>query len=204
MPLQNRVTPSGDIVADPARGLFMGNRGILHDETRQLGRSRWKHPHWIICRLDYGETKRPLMAPGAYTELFFLDEATALAAGHRPCALCRPDAFRQFSAAWGNGHDGETPSAKAMDAALHPARVTRDRRQVTHEASGATLPDGTMIEQAGAPWLVWRGRRHLWRFEGYGDSAPLGPSAVTVLTPAPTLAALRHGYAPILHPTLAA
>lgn len=94
------------------------------------------------------------------------------------------------------------PSAKAMDAALHPARVTRDRQQVTHRADAATLPDGAMIEQSGAPWLVWRGRRHLWRFEGYGDSAPLGEGEVTVLTPAPTLAALKAGYAPVLHPTL--
>jgi len=202
MPLQNRVTPLGAIVADPARGLFMGNRGILHHDNRQLGASRWKHPHWIICRLDYPGTKRVLMTPGAYTELFFLDEATALAAGHRPCALCRPDAFRQFAAAWGRGQGGELPSAKAMDAALHPARVTRDRQQVRTRADPASLPDGAMIEDAGAPWLVWRGRRHLWRFEGYGDSAPLGPDEVTVLTPAPTLAALRHGYTPVLHPTL--
>ncbi|WP_062232294.1 hypothetical protein [Aureimonas sp. N4] len=204
MPLQNRVTPFGEIVADPARGLFMGNRGILHDETRQLGRSRWKHPNWIICRLDYRGTKRPLMSPGAYTELFFLDEATALAAGHRPCALCRPDAFRQFVAAWGKGHGGEPPSAKAMDAALHAARVTRGRQQVRTRAARATLPDGVMIEQSGAPWLIWQGRRHLWRFEGYGDSAPLDEGEVTVLTPAPTLAVLHHGYAPVLHPTLRA
>jgi hypothetical protein len=200
MPLPNRVTPFGEIVADPARGLFMGNRGILHDAHRRLGRSRWRHPHWIICQLDHGVRCRALMAPGAYTELFFLDEATALAAGHRPCALCRPDAFRRFQTCWA----GEGTSVKAIDAALHAARVTRDRRQVTHEAALAGLPDGAMAAIDGAAWLVRQGRRHRWSSAGYRDSEPLDARIVAVLTPAPTVAVLRAGYAPVLHPSLGA
>ncbi|WP_062111229.1 hypothetical protein [Aureimonas sp. AU40] len=201
MPLPNRVTPFGEIVADPARGLFMGNRGILHDETRRLGASRWRHPHWIICRLDYGTTRRALMAPGAYTELFFLDEATALAAGHRPCALCRPEAFRRFLACW--PLDAQ-PSAKAVDAALHAARVTRGRRQVRYEAPLDSLPDGAMVEMDGAAWLVWRGRRHRWSPAGYLEAEPLDARNMSVLTPAPTVDVLRAGYEPVLHTSLAA
>ncbi|ALN72220.1 hypothetical protein [Aureimonas sp. AU20] len=201
MPLPNRVTPFGEIVADPARGLFMGNRGILHDENRRLGTSRWRHPHWIICRLDYGTTGRALMAPGAYTELFFLDEATALAAGHRACALCCPEAFRRFLACW--PLDAK-PGAKAVDAALHAARVTRDRRQVTYEAPLDSLPDGAMVEADGAAWLVWRGRRHRWSPAGYLDAEPLCARSVNVLTPAPTVDVLRAGYEPVLHTSLAA
>lgn len=205
MPLQNRVTPLGEIVADPARGLFMGNRGILHDRNRQLGASRWRHPNWIICSLDYRPVPRPLMAEGAYTELFFLDEATALAAGHRPCALCRLAAFRRFAAAWGSAERQDAPpSAKRIDAALHAARLTRDRRQQTHPDPLPHLPDGAMVAIDGEPWLVRTGWRHRWTFAGYREAEPLDGREVAVLTPAPTVAVLRAGYAPVLHPSLGA
>ncbi|WP_427025579.1 hypothetical protein ACP4J4_06640 [Aureimonas ureilytica] len=207
MPLQNRVTPFGEIVADPARGLFMGNRGILHDDQKRLGRSRWRHPNWIVCSLDYRATPRPLMAPGAYTELFFLDEATALAAGHRPCALCRRPAFRRFAAAWGAAASGAQgadapPSAGRIDRELHAARLTDDRRQRRHPAPLASLPDGAMVEIEAAPWLVHAGRRHRWTLAGYGEAEPLDGRTVAVLTPEPSVAALRAGFAPVLHPSL--
>ena len=124
MPLQNRVTPRGDIVATPARGTLTGNRGILHDAGRQLGAARWRHHRWICCRLDFKGRRRAVMAPGRYTELFFLDEATALAAGHRPCWECRREAFQDFQSAWRCAFGGaDDVGAAAMDRILHRARV---------------------------------------------------------------------------------
>ncbi|HEY9058475.1 MAG TPA: hypothetical protein VIN77_15095, partial [Aurantimonas sp.] len=134
MPLQNRVTPLGEIIADPARGTLMGNRGILHDGNRELGRSRWKHKAWIACTLAFRGRKRTPMTPGRYTELFFLDEATALAGGHRPCAECRRADFNAYRTAWATAHCLDAPpTAKAMDDMLHAHRVkSRLREQVHH------------------------------------------------------------------------
>ncbi|UIJ72301.1 hypothetical protein [Aurantimonas sp. HBX-1] len=205
MPLQNRVTPLGHIVADPARGNLMGNRGILHDGERRLGRSRWKHKAWIACTLAFKQTRRPLMAPGRYTELFFLDEATSLAAGHRPCAECRRADFDAFRAAWAaaEGSD-DPPSAPEMDAALHAARVDRwSRDQIRHERSAADLPDGVFVLVDGDPWLVWRRQLLRWTFGGYDTAAPLPAGLATVITPAPTVAAIAAGYAPGVHSSAA-
>lgn len=205
MPLQNRVTPFGEIIAHPAHGLFMGNRGILHDEARRLGRARWRHPHWLICRLQFKGRRREVMRPGAYTELFFLDEATALAAGHRPCAECRRRAFLSFRGAWQRGR-GKTGTLRAaeLDRALHRARVeSRSRRQVTHRCALDLLPDGVFIAFGEAPAkaeLVLGDRLLPWSPQGYGEarSRPKGGS-VTVLTPQPSVAALAGGYRPVLH-----
>jgi hypothetical protein len=145
MPLQNRVTPTGEIIADPARGTLMGNRGILHDADRRLGSARWRHPHWICCRLRFKGRRREVMAPRRYTELFFLDEATALAAGHRPCAECRREDFRRFQAAWRDAVGAEIAAA-AIDRALHAARIDpQTRRQTRFEAALADLPDGAFV-----------------------------------------------------------
>ncbi|NDV87303.1 hypothetical protein GTW51_11390 [Aurantimonas aggregata] len=205
MTLQNRVTPLGEIVADPARGTLMGNRGILHDDKRRLGTSRWKHKAWIACTLQFKERRRKLMAPGRYTELFFLDEATSLAAGHRPCAECRRADFNAFRAAWvtANGSD-DRPTAVAMDAALHTARVDRrSRAQIRHERPAADLPDGIFVLVEAEPWLVWRGRLRRWTFGGYDATAPIPPGVVTVITPAPTVASLAAGYLPAVHASVA-
>jgi hypothetical protein len=198
--LQNRVLPTGEIVADPARGLLTGNRGILHDEDRHLGTARWRHPHWISCSLEWKGTRRRPMTPGTWTELFFLDEAVAIAAGHRPCALCRRQDFRTFQRAWivGTGIGAEAP---AMDRALHAARVRRDRGQVRHEATLGSLPDGCFV--------LWRDAAHLVRGAeifpfapaGYGTPLPRPEARVSVLTPAPMVATLAAGYAPLLHPS---
>jgi hypothetical protein len=199
MPLQNRVTPGGEIIADPARGSLMGNRGILHDAQQRLGPARWRHHHWIYCRLAFKERRRQVMAPRRYTELFFLDEATALAAGHRPCCECKHPDFRDFRTAWraAFGHDA---SAGAIDKALHRARVEpRSRRQIRFEAALEGLPDGAFVLLAGAPaspFLVWRERLHPWHPGGYGPSREREPGRVSVLTPAPTIAVLRAGYQP--------
>lgn len=200
MTLQNRVLPTGEIVADPGRGTLTGNRGILH-HGKVLGTRRWMHPHWISCALEWKAIRRTPMTPGTWTELFFLDEAVALAAGHRPCALCRRPAFVAFQAAWAAG-TGLPAAAPAIDRALHAARVTRDRQQQRHALVPDDLPDGAMLLWDGSSHLVTGGRMRRFAWDGYGPAVPLPRvSAVTVLTPAPTVLALRAGYRPQLHPS---
>jgi hypothetical protein len=197
MPLQNRVTPCGEIVAQPWRGALMGNRGILHDAEGRLGTTRWRHNNWVCCVTQFRDRHRAPMPPGRYTALFFWDEVSALAAGHRPCGECRNADWRRFKAAWAAAG---LPGWKAaeIDRVLHAARVTRTRRQVTHEAELAALPDGVFLTQNSedAPLLKWRGRLWRWSPEGYADAGPSHHGKVRVLTPAPTVAAIRAGYAP--------
>jgi hypothetical protein len=198
MPLQNRVTPCGDIIADPARGTLMGNRGILHDAQQRLGAARWRHCHWIFCRLTFKGRRRQVMAPRRYTELFFLDEATALAAGHRPCCECKRDDFSRFQAAWRRAF-GHHASAPAIDRALHQARVEpRSRRQIRLQAELDDLPDGALVllPDPLSPLLVQGDRLHPWSPGGYGPSRARCGGRVSVLTPAPTIAVLRSGYRP--------
>ncbi|MGR3322763.1 MAG: hypothetical protein ACU0DK_12615 [Pseudooceanicola sp.] len=200
MTRQNRVLPTGEIVADPVRGTLTGNRGILEfDAAGQLGTPRWRSKAWICCTLHHPRGKYQGPAPAnSWTPLFFLDEAVALAAGHRPCAYCRRAAYDAFRAAWAKGI-GDPGRATAIDAILHAARVTHERRQVRFRAEAATLPPGTFIH--------WNGGQHLVTsdvvlpFSPAGYTRPLTrPDAmVTVLTPAPTLAVLAAGYAPELH-----
>lgn len=202
--LQNRVLPTGEIVADKAyRGTLMGNRGILHDATQRLGRRRWTHKAWISCLLSFKGRRWVPMSPGRYTELFFLDEAVAMAAGHRPCAECRRADFTAFSTAWAAGH-GEFARATAMDAALHGARVARTTRaQFRHDAALDTLPDGSFILSNGEACLVWHGAHWPFSPRGYGSARPLkGSAPVRVLTPRPMLSVLRAGYVPGLHPSV--
>jgi len=199
--LQNRVLPTGEIVAEPAcRGTCMGNRGRLHDADRRLGRARWRHKAWVCCRLDFRGRKRKVMAPGRYTELFFLDEAVAFAAGHRPCAECRRADFTVFLDAWAEAH-GVRPRAPDVDAALHPARVRRDRTQVRHDAPREGLPDGAFVLLEGRACLVLGGAALPFAPEGYGPPFTLGTGLATVLTPAPLLAVFAAGYRPALHPS---
>lgn len=201
MALQNRVTPSGEIIGDAARGALMGNRGILHDAQQRLGTARWRHSHWISCRLAFKERRREVMAPGRYTELFFLDDATALAAGHRPCCECRREDFREFQAAWRRAF-GHRASAAEIDRALHRGRVEpRSRRQVRFEAPLDDLPDGTFVllpDMASSPLLVVGDRLHPWHPGGYGPARARRSGRASVLTPAPTVAVLGAGYRPAL------
>jgi hypothetical protein len=207
MPLQNRVTPFGEITAQSWRGTLMGNRGILHDARGNLGTARWRHRNWVCCVTEFrGRHRQPMPPPGSptrYTALFFRDEVSALAAGHRPCAECRNADYRRFKAAWtAAGLPGA--NAQAIDRALHAARVTRTRQQVTHRADLATLPDGvflTLPDAEDAPLLKWRAQLWRWSPEGYSDARALPGGAcrertVRVLTPAPTVAVLRAGYVP--------
>lgn len=202
MPLQNRVTPAGQIIADTARGTLMGNRGILHDETKTLGRSRWKGYGWVTCLLEYRGKKRQLMTPGRYTELFFLDEAVSLAAGHRPCNRCRPDGYRRFHKAWCKAHPGRDWKAADIDRQLHANRVVRWKRtQVTFTSDLASLPDGTFVflPETDIPMLVLGDRLFPYSPAGYGKAIRRTDARVTVLTPEPTVRTLAFGYRPAHH-----
>jgi hypothetical protein len=205
MPLQNRVTPFGDIVAIPQRGMFMGNRGIVHDPaTRTLLARRWATKAWIVCVCDYQGARRAVMQRRSWTELFFLDEATALAAGHRPCFLCRRPAAEHFRAAWAKGNGVEAPNAAAIDAVLHAERLD-GRAKRLHMLSGRldALPDGAMVA-AGEDAFVMAGHRPFrWTPAGY-CAVPMPVAAVHLLTPPSTLRALVAGYRPVLHPEIAA
>lgn len=199
MPRPNRVAPTQDISALPLRGLLTGNRGILHDSAGQMTAARWRHPHWISCTLDWKGVRRPIMAPGTWTELFFLDEAVALSAGHRPCALCRREAYTRFRAAWAAAH-GPAPKAAEIDRILHASRL-EGRAQRRHHSDIATLPDGAFILTDTGPALVRKARLHPFTTAGYGPPRHRpGGGTVTVLTPEPLVAVLRAGYAPTLHP----
>jgi hypothetical protein len=194
VPRQNRVTPAGDIVAVPQRGGLMGNRGVLHDETGQIVRP-WQLIRWIACATEFRGRWRPIMAPGRWTELFFLDEATALAAGHRPCAHCRHADYQRFRAAFARAHGIEAPSAEAIDRQLHADRLEGRRRKRTYREHLEALPDGAMVELEGGAYVVQDGALVSWTFAGYGD--PLvqdGSMLLDVLTPRSTVATLRAGY----------
>jgi hypothetical protein len=199
MPLRNRVTPEAEIVADPARGTLMGNRGRLHRADGTFGAALWTTKAWIACALSFRGRRREIMAPGAYTELFFLDEATAFAAGHRPCAECRRAAFVNFRALW-EGAFGPA-RAPAIDAALHAARVGRDRSKIVFDAAAETLPDGTMIRTATGPALILGPAILPWGPGGYGTPRPRPGGTVSVLTPAPVVVLFRAGLRPGLHAT---
>jgi hypothetical protein len=203
MPLQNRVTPAGEIVADPGRGLMMGNRGCLHGLGRELGAARWRSKSWICCVLDWKGVQRDPMPPGRWTALFFLDEATALAAGHRPCAYCRRGDFLSFAEAWrAAGRVARRPRAPEMDAILHHERVDRARRQITRPVPAGALPDGVMIRVGGVMGLLIGGQLRPWSFQGYAAAAgPGGPGPVELLTPPSIVAAITAGYRPLVHPT---
>ncbi len=193
MPLQNRVTPLGDLIADPARGLVYGNRGCLHDAHRNIVR-RFQVKRWISCRLEFkGRRRVEKQQPGRYTELFFLDEATAFAAGHRPCAECRRDDYNRFLEIV-----GET-SATSLDERLHAERLGPCREGRVRE-----LPDGAFVLHEGEPWLVHGAELLLWTPAGYTERCLRSSGSAPVVT-APTLVGvLRAGWAgsvPFLHPS---
>ena len=199
MPLQNRVTPLNELVADPARGLVYGNRGCLHDAEGRI-RRRYATRRWIACRLRFrGWHRSPLLQPGRFTELFFLDEATAFAAGHRPCALCRREDYVRF----GELFPGAA-GADAIDAQLHGERVM-DGAQRHHPAALGDLPDGAFVLRDGAPWLVRGGALLRWTASGYAERVARPARARAVLiTPPSLVAVLRGGWdgaVPLVHPS---
>jgi len=202
MPLQNRVTPTGDIIATPHHGLFTGNRGIIHDpSTKTLLKKRWSTPAWLTCVCEFRGRRREVMATQSWTELFFLDEATALAAGHRPCFHCRRFDANRFRTAWQAGNHVEHVSLHDIDAVLHQERLDHGQKRLhalpipLHQ-----LPDGAMVKEAEESFLLSQSRVFLWSPAGYIRAAR-EPKDAMLLTPPSILRALIAGYRPALHPS---
>ena len=195
MPRQNWVLPTSEVVTSPGRfGTMFGNRGVLHDRNGDIVRHA-DGRRWIACVLEFkGRRRHPLLQPGRYTELFFLDEVTALAAGHRPCHECRRADFDRFAAAW---EAAVGPLGRARAAAIdHVLHVDRGRRSASPAAS---LPDGTMVDAGDGPGLVWQGHLLPWSSNGYGEPVALPAVDAAVLTPRPIVATLAAGYTPARH-----
>lgn len=206
MPLQNRVLPTGEVVAIPERGTRIGNRGRIHVDGQRLGSRRWQSGMpWIVCTLEWKGINRiarngGLMAPHTWTELFFLDEATALAAGHRPCGECSRARYQAFKAAWMQVA-GRAMPRQEFDRALHAARVDGTGAKRTYVRRADALPDGTIVRLDDASvWLLWHGTCRRWTPAGYTDARRLSDD-VEVLTPRPTVDVLRAGYVPQVHPS---
>ena len=201
MPLQNRVTPFGEIVAITQRGMFMGNRGIIHDPaTRTLLERRWTNKAWIICRCEFRGVRRRVMSRRSWTELFFLDEATALAAGHRPCFYCRREAALQFGRAWARAHRLKDVRAPEIDACLHEQRLQNGAQRVHPlHCTPADLPDGAMVVLSGRAYVMAGGLGFRWSEAGYDPPRTLR-AADGLLTPPSTVSTLQAGYRCTLHP----
>jgi hypothetical protein len=202
--LQNRVTPFGELIAHPGRGLVYGNRGCLHDAA---GRIRRHHNgrRWIACQLRFRGWKRGrLLRPGRFTELFFLDEATAFAAGHRPCALCRRVDYNRVLDICARP-SGDRPSADEVDARLHAERLDAATGAQRHHAGRfGELPDGAFVLADGQAWIVVGSRMLRWTPGGYVEPRPRPDGAAVVITPPSLIAVLRTGWdplVPLLHPS---
>lgn len=206
MLLENTVTPWSTLVADKTRiAGFMGNRGILHDTTRSIVK-RWTHKSWVFCATSYkGIDRRPLFRtdPFRYSELFFLDEATAYAAGHRPCNYCRREALVLFKTIWcAVNRTGVPPNSVQMseiDTQLHSERVVRGGSKVRYTAPMNSLPFGTMFEHDHSAYLIGKQAIYLWSASGYHPAELAPASEVHVLTPASVVASFSHGLKPQVH-----
>jgi hypothetical protein len=204
VPLENRVLPTGEIVSHPARGMLMGNRGCIHRPDRTLGVTRWRTKMWISCVLDLRGRRRDVMPPGRWTALFFLDEVTAMAAGHRPCGYCRRADHAWFTESWRAAKGmTERPRASDLDTWLHAERVeSRTRRKLTRPVQVGDLPDGAMVSRDGKPALWCQSTLLPWSFDGYGAPESVSPQTTAdLLTPPSIVAALQAGYRPLVHPT---
>jgi len=196
----NRVAPDGTLLAVPDRGLFWGSRGCLLDGEGRL--SRWSSGRmWLICVLEFRGRRRVQWQPRRLTELYFLDEATGLAAGHRPCGECRNRDHRAFKAAWVTAHPTDPPKVAAIDARLHAERLLAPGRRRTWTDSSGALPTGTIVRLDGTARLVHADRLLRWTPGGYGEAVAYRPEAVEVLTPRATVATLAAGYRPAIHPS---
>lgn len=200
MPLRNRVTPFGEIVAVPARGTLLGNRGVLHDDQQRIVRDSQVR-RWIACRLEFRGRHRELLQSRRWTELFFLDEATALAAGHRPCAECRHADYLRWRAAW----PVQGQSIDQIDAQLHVERRVGPWQKRTYLTELRTLPTGAFVAIDGTAYLVQEAGLARWSAAGYAAWRSRFerrlPRTVEVLTPPSLVEVLRNGYRPAVHPT---
>jgi hypothetical protein len=204
MPLQNRVNPWGKLIADNARGAWLGNRGVLHNKNREII-AEWKaNKPWITCILEVDGYKREVFSPNQYSELFFLDEATAFSAGHRPCGQCQREKFNKFKSAWGDANNVSISGISVIDEHLHIERIAQpDNKKVTFKTTFKEVPEGTFIELDGSAYLYWANRLHLWSFNGYIESiAPPSQSTfVHVLTPISIVRMFHNGFKPQVHET---
>ena len=202
-PLQNRVTPTGDIIATPHRGMFTGNRGIIHDPATKTLTRRWAGQAWLTCVCEFRGRRREVMGARSWTELFFLDEATALAAGHRPCFFCRRLDANRFRVAWEEGNGVENVLARDIDATLHRERLDEDRKKRLHPLAVplTQLPNGAMVRARDESYLIAQGRALLWSPGGYREALNAIKDDAMLLTPPSTLRALGAGYRPVLHPS---
>src|SRR5215470_3870278 len=204
MPYKNRVDPYGQLQAVKDRGAWMGNRGILHNDAREIV-AQWRLKRWIICRLSFKDRYRRVFTPHRYSELFFLDEATAFSAGHRPCAECRRQRYNEFREAWSKANPamskGEKLRADDIDRQLHLERAKRGGGKQSHQANLGALPSGSFIDLQGVAHLMWNRRLYPWTFAGYGKPIliPEPTEVVRVLTPASIVAAFRQGFLPQVH-----
>jgi hypothetical protein len=199
LPLQNRVLPTGEIVAIPDRGLFVGNRGIVHDpSTQTILKRRWSTDAWITCVLEFKGRRRRVWQRQSWTELFFLDEATAFTAGHRPCFYCRREDAKRFRAAWETGNRKHGVLAPEIDAVLHHERFASGKKLHPLPMPLAELPDGTMVQAGEQSFLIARGKPLLWTPSGYRE-VECAIHDAQLLTPPSTVRAFAAGYRPVLH-----
>lgn len=200
MPLKNRIDPWGKFNAVKARGKWLGNRGILHNDEKEII-APWRHKSWVTCRLEFKNRKREIFSPNHYSELFFLDEATALAAGHRPCAECRRERYNEFKSAWLAAN--REPSfvsvpIKKIDNQLHSERAIPGGDKVTFNSKFSEVPIGAFIELNELAVLVWNGKLYQWSPSGYSpySKSPDLDAKVTVLTPKSFFVMLQNGFIP--------
>jgi hypothetical protein len=200
-PLASRVDPLGNLFAASERGTMLGNRGgRIHDPATQTLTSRkWASRRWICCQLEFKGRKREVWSQ-SYTELFFCDEVSALAAGHRPCFECRRTEALAFQAAWGRAFSTKA-SSDAMDLVLHAERVDTNGAKRLHHPDDAPLPDGAMVLLSGAPHAVRAGKLLAWSFTGYGAAKPASAAPLQLITPPAIVACLRAGFQPVWHPS---
>ncbi|MCD2196337.1 hypothetical protein LQ327_23465 [Actinomycetospora endophytica] len=198
----NRVAPDGSTHAVADRGRYWGNRGRLLNARGEVARHHLGR-NWIVCVLEFHGRHRTQWTPNRLTELYFLDEPTAFAAGHRPCGECRYHDYQRFTRAWALAHPDDPRGAREIDRRLHADRIDVDGVHRTFSADLAELPDGVMIAYDDGFWLVLGAHVHRWSMAGYDASRPRSelPDVVIVLTPRATVATLRAGYDPDVHPS---
>lgn len=204
MPRRNRVDPFGEIISVAARGTLMGNRGCLHDANGNVTK-RSARTAWVTCALAFKGRKRAVMAPGQYTELFFLDEATALAAGHRPCATCQKARYDEFKSHWTHANPETAHSIQEIDSCLKGERVASRGASARWTSRLSEVPQGALVTQASNPGtalLSWRGNLHPWTPDGYLPAAAArNDEAVSVITPKSICRVLSAGFAARVHPS---
>jgi len=209
--LQNRVDPYGNIIKTPTRGVWMGNRGIIHNKNNEIVRP-FQNKTWLTCRTEFKNRKLKVMAPNTYTKLFFIDEATAFAAGHRPCAYCRKEDYQLFKKLWIKANPQynlkENSPVAEIDKILHTERIAGTGSATTLTGSLNELPDGVIISYENQPLLWKSGQLYPWTPEGYqqpiihtnateiGSTHHTPPDPITILTPASIIRMFKAGYQP--------